>query len=346
MRPRAPRLAILGGIGAMTALLARCSGLSGLPPVPDSVTAKDAGLDALARWDDEARRVGRGLDEAERERFASAAPEDPVDGARFALDRIARGEGTAGLPLLARALEKDPGDLVLGNVYRMEVVRLKRQFLSEARSRGERMPELPGYLRDEPSRSLERIAAARESREIRLQIALAHVDRMVLSPALEIKAPASIDAVHALTAILEEHPHYVPALVGRGLNYLYRPRNLVWPERPPPPHDAASRDLSLAVAVGARVGGASARLRGILLAILGDGYAREGRVDLARSWWALARGTSDAAVVRGIVGARMGWRDVDVPDRLDEHLDERMADMDHPASDLSFLWSARARGPS
>ena len=30
--------------------------------------------------------------------------------------------------------------------------------------------------------------------------------------------------------ILEQEPAYVPALFGRGLNYLHRPARLVWPE--------------------------------------------------------------------------------------------------------------------
>ena len=40
---------------------------------------------------------------------------------------------------------------------------------------------------------------------------------MLLNPALEIRAPASIDSVRELTRILERDPYDVPALVARAL---------------------------------------------------------------------------------------------------------------------------------
>ena len=67
---------------------------------------------------------------------------------------------------------------------------------------------------------------------------------------------------------------------------------------------------------------------------------------LARSWWALARETSGDPDVRDEVNLRMRWFDREAPDRLEEHLEERMEDMDHPVSDLSFFWSEGTRGPS
>jgi hypothetical protein len=168
---------------------------------------------------------------------------------------------------------------------------------------------------------------------------------MVLSPALEVKAPASIDSVHAFTAVLLSDPHYVPALVGRGLNHLNRPRNLVWPEKPAPAADAASADMAMAAAVGAKVGGASSRVKGLLLLLLGDAYAHEGKAGLARSWWTLAQETTGDSGVQAELAIRAQWPEREMPDRLEARLDERMADMDAPLSDLSFFWDDAARGP-
>ncbi len=323
-----------------------CSRLTGLPAVPASVSARDAGLEDLKHYADQARLLDRALSDDEHARFSAAPPGEPLDMARWGQDRIARGDETGGLHELATALERDPSDLVVGNAYRMAVHRLKRRQLAAAKSRGERTPSVPEWLGPEPLATLERIAEAAPSREIRLQVALAYVDRMILNPALEIKAPASIDSVRRFTAILEADAHYVPALVGRGLNYLYRPASLAWPEHPAPPRDAATRDLSLAAAVGAKVGGASPRLKGILLTVLGDACAHDGDVGVARSWWMLARETSDDPAVREGIAVRMGWPDRDVPQRLEAHLEERMADMDDSVGDLSFLWRDGARGPS
>lgn len=339
-------LVALVGVAVLSATLPACTRLTGLPDVPASVTAADAGLDSLPRLADEARRIGRRLDDTERVSFAAAPPQDVVDLVRWASDRIERGDEVEGLRVLAAALAQDPADLVVGNAYRTAVYRLKRKFLAQSKARGERTPELPEHLREEPLATLLRITGRSPGREIKLQVALAHVDRMVLNPALEIRAPASIDSVRILTSILEEAPHYVPALVGRGLNYLFRPRDLVWPEHPAPPRSAARRDLALAAAVGAKVGGAPPRLKGLLLVILGDACAHEGKEGLARSWWALARETSPSPEVRGAIDLRMRWPDRETPDRLEEHLEERMEDVDSPVSDLSFLWSDGAPGPS
>jgi hypothetical protein len=221
----------------------------------------------------------------------------------------------------------------------MAVYRLKRQSLARLKRQGELAPELPAFLAEEPFATLERIASGSDGPQIRLQVALAYVDRMVLNPALEIKAPASIDSTRVLTAILDDHPHYVPALYGRGLNYLFRPRNLVWPEKPEPPRDASSTDLSLAAAAALKVGGAPPRLRALVLLTLGDAYAHQEKMDRARSWWMLAReGGADAATLEEL-RQRMDWSDAEGPDRLEAHLEERMADQEHPLSDLSFLWA-------
>lgn len=322
----------------LCAALAGCARVIGLPPVPESVTARDAGLDGVASWAAQARILA--------EPAGASAPASAVESARAALARIARGEGPEGLRALGDVVVENPADLVLGNTFRMAVYRLHRAFLDAARERGERMPLLPPHLDGEPLRTLERAAAVLPTREIRLQIALAHVDKMVLYPALEIKAPASIDSVHAFTDILATDPHYVPALVGRGLNHLNRPLGLVWPEHPAPPADAASRDFALAVAVGAKVGGASPRLKGLLLLLLGDAYAHEGKAGIARSWWSLAGEATDDLGIREELRRRAGWPETEFPARVEGRLEERMADLDSPVGDLSFLWDDHARGPS
>jgi hypothetical protein len=278
-------------------------------------------------------------------RFAATPPEDAVDRARFSRDRIARGDAHDGVRAFAELVEAAPSDIVLGNAFRMQVYRLKREFLAAGRARGLRSPSFPDYLRAEPMTTLTRAAGTSPTREMRIQIALAHVDQMMLDPAIEVRAPASIDSVRAFTSVLERDPYYVPALVGRGLNHLNRPLKLVWPEHPAPPANAASHDLALAAAVGARIGGASPRVKGLLLLLVGDAYAHEGSPEVARSWWTLAGETSDDRGVRAELRVRASWPETEMPDRLETRLEERMSDTESPVSDLSFFWDDQARGP-
>ena len=316
---RRPRFSPVIAAGVSVALaLSGCSRVTGLPAVPESLTRADAGLD--------------GLDEAAQQ-------------ARVAQDRIVDGDSRSKLSALAELVEAKPSNLALGNAFRMEVYRLKREFLAGARARGERSPAFPDALRAEPLATLTRICAKSPTRQLRVHIALSYVDLMMLDPALEVRAPASIDSVHAFTSVLADHPYDVPALVGRGLNHLNRPRRLIWPEHPAPPADAASRDLALATAVGAKVGGASARVKGLLLLLLGDAYAHEGKAGVARSWWTLAAETTNDRGVQSELALRAGWPESEMPDRLEARLEERMADRDEPVSDLSFLWNDDARGP-
>ena len=318
MMRRLPFVALIAAFLSAASPFSGCSRVTGLPAVPDALSRADAGL--------------HGLDEA-------------AEKARVALDGVKIGDPASRLEAMGRLVEAHPDNLVLGNAFRMEVYRQKRQFLAAARARGERSPALPDVLAAEPFATLTRIAAQSPATEPLVQIGLAHVDQMVLDPALEVRAPASIDSVRTFTSVLADHPHDVPALVGRGLNHLNRPRKLVWPERPAPPADAASRDLALAAAVGAKVGGASARVKGILLLLLGDAYAHEGKAGLARSWWTAAAATTDDRGVKAELALRARWPEAEFPDRLEARLEERMADMDAPVSDLSFLWNDDARGP-
>lgn len=340
-----PRLRSLFATMALSASIAGCSKLTGLPEIPASVTRKDAGLEGIERLSSESRDLARPVEAAERAQFAAAPPTGVVDRARAARDVIEQGDAPSGLARFAEVVESAPADLVIGNAFRIQVYRLKRDTLAAARGRGERSPLFPEFLRGEPLATLKRVNAKGATRELRVQLALAHVDQMVLDPALEVRAPASIDSVHAFTAALDEDPYYVPALVGRGLNHLNRPRHLVWPEHPAPPADAASRDFAAAAAVGAKLGGASRRVKGFLLLLLGDAYAHEGNPGIARSWWTLAGESTDDRAVHDELRVRAGWPETEMPDRLEARLEARMNDMDTPVSDLSFFWDDAARGP-
>ncbi|MBI3364785.1 MAG: hypothetical protein HY033_07750 [Ignavibacteriae bacterium] len=165
---------------------------------------------------------------------------------------------------------------------------------------------------------------------------------MLLFPALEIKAPASVEAVEILSGILKQPDvharYYVPALYARGLNYLYRPFNLVWPERIAAAPDAASNDISLAVAVGQKIGAGSNTLKAELSLSLGDAYAKEGKLNAAHSWWQLANNLAHDDKIRSRVFTRLQWKDEDVASNLEATLQQQMDDIDHPLSDIRFMW--------
>ena len=165
---------------------------------------------------------------------------------------------------------------------------------------------------------------------------------MLLFPALEIKAPASVEAVEVLSDILKDPDpkaaYYVPALYARGLNYLYRPFNLVWPERIAAPPDAASKDLALAVAIGHKIGAGSDALKAELSLSLGDAYAKEGKLNAAHSWWQLANNLAHDDRIRTRVFTRLQWKDEDVSANLEATLQQQMDDIDHPLSDIRFMW--------
>ncbi|MBI4548569.1 MAG: hypothetical protein HY707_11345, partial [Ignavibacteriae bacterium] len=203
--------------------------------------------------------------------------------------------------------------------------------------------QLPEYLNDQPVKFFREFVKQMPRREPKLQLALALVDHMLLFPALEIKAPSSVEAVEILTEILQisqtKDKYYVPALYARGLNYLYRPFNLVWPEKIAAPPDAASKDISLAVAVGQKIGAGSNSLKAELSLTLGDAYAKEGKFSLARSWWQLANNMARDEKFRERVFQRLKWNDDEVRQHLEETLQKQMEDLDHPLSDLRFMWN-------
>ena len=149
-----------------TSALSGCTRVTGLPEVPESLSRSDAGLDGLG---------------------------EAAEKARVALDGVRGGDSVSRLEALGGLVEANPENLVLGNAFRMEVYRQKRQFLAAGRARGERSPDFPDALAAEPLATLTRIAAKNPATELRVQVGLSHVDQMVLDPALEVAAPASID---------------------------------------------------------------------------------------------------------------------------------------------------------
>ena len=331
------RLSIIVGIvllGVLVAVAYFRSGLLNLPDVPGDLNIEDAGLAGLEQLKsiDDMLNSGKGID----------SPNEAVKLAATGMADLENGNEAGGLQKLHEAVKLEPTNMVIGNALRMGMFRLKRKWLAENASRSEIALRLPDYLQDEPAQFFRELDQLHPAREVRLQLALALVDHMLLFPALEIKAPASVEAVEILTKVLNgsnnKDAYYVPALYGRGLNYLYRPFNLVWPERIASAPDAASKDIALAVAVGQKSGAGSGALKGELSLALGDAYAKEGKLNLARSWWQIANNLAHDDKFRERVFLRLKWEDDDVRSNLEETLQRQMEDLDHPLSDLRFMW--------
>lgn len=316
-------------VAAIAVVAVRRGGLLDLPKVPEGVTAESAGIAHL----DQLKQRAADLDAA-RAGDSDAALVAASTGLRAVRD----GDIGPGLDSLRHALRLAPDDLVLGNAYRMTVLRLRRAALNDATARATFAGRLPPAIDREPIAFFEVLRREHPSREVTLQLALAWVDELMLFPALEIKAPASVESVTLLSGILEQQPSYVPALFGRGLNYLHRPSRLVWPESKKMAPDAASRDLAMCVAIGRKIGGGSPRLAGTLALTLGDAYAREGRYENARSWWQIAHNTAGDPELGTAARRRFTWDDREVQDRLEQELETRMSDLDHPLSDLAIIW--------
>lgn len=297
MRSRAPWLAAAAAAVAILAWAGyRRSGLLDLPPVPAGLTAAEAGVAGLA---------------------AASGP-------------------AAGDPeTLARRFARRPDDLLLGNDLRMAWLRRKRDYLESAAVRGERVVRLPPALDSQPAALVRHLLARQPSRELTLQLALAHLDGMLLAPALEVQAAASMEAKALLDGLLAEHPYYLPALYARGTIFLYRPLGL----RRSPVYDlaadAASRDLALCVAIGRRVGPADPQVAAELALSLGDAYAKEGRLARARSWWQIAAALGERVDRR--VAVRLAWRDAQLPAVLEAELERGLRDLARPMSDMRRL---------
>jgi len=319
-------------------------GLLDLPSVPRSLTLGDAGLSDLssqARLDDYLRAATTQSTTA-NDATSLGLSDKTVSAAsavRDGMRAVQRGDVLDGLERMREGIRLDPTNLVLTNAYRMVVFGLQREWLRAERERGSIMPQFPPHLDGEPIRFFEELDRKQSTRETKLNLALAWVDRMLLFPALEIKAPSSVEAVKLLTEIIDDgNPGYVPALFARGLNHLHRPARLVWPEADKTPPDAAARDIGLCVAIGRKFGVGSNRLQAALAMALGDAYVKAGRYDVARSWWQIAQNMSRDAAIQESIRRRYGWSDGEILDRLEEELDRARAELDDPMTDLALMW--------
>jgi len=245
----------------------------------------------------------------------------------------------AALEDIRRGIRLDPNNLVLANVYRRIIFRERRDFLQSARRQGTLTPKFPPELDRQPIAFLEELDRRHNTRETKVHLALAWVDEMLLFPALEIKAPSSVESVDLFTAVIENgNPGYIPALIGRGLNYLHRPSRLVWPESSKTKRDAAVQDIGRAMAIGRRFGVGSPRLQATLAMILGDSYVIAGRLNVARSWWQITQNLCRDEDLQSAIRRRYAWGDEEILDRLEEELDRSRSELDHPMTDLSWVW--------
>jgi hypothetical protein len=308
-------------------------GMLDLPPVPNGLTLEKSGLGGLPEM--------KVLNAALYAEASGTAPlPEPAARVRTGIAKVRGGDVAGGLEEMRQGLRLDPKNYVLANAYRMIVFGLRRDFLAAARRESQATPKFPLELERQPIVFFEELDHAHGSRETKMHLALAWVDEMLLFPALEIKAPSSVQAVNILTEVIQkDNAAYVPALFARGLNHLHRPARLVWPEAAKNPPDAAARDLGLCVAIGRRLGVGSPRLHALLALDLGDAYVKAGRLNVARSWWQIAENLCREEEVQGAVHRRFGWQNEELLDRLEEELDRGRAEIEHPMTDLAMMWN-------
>jgi hypothetical protein len=259
-----------------------------------------------------------------------------------AANDVRMGKVAAGLDEMRTVIRSQPNHLVFANVYRATIFGLQREFLHESRKHGDATPAFPSHLDKQPIAFFEELARTHPSRETKLHLAFAWVDHMLLFPALEIKAPSSVQAVDLLTGIIEcGDAAYVPALFARGMNHLHRPARLVWPESAKTAKDAAVQDIGRCIAIGRKLGAGSHRLRLRLAMTLGDAYVKAGRNDSARSWWQVAQNMAGANDIdlQSAIRRRFGWRDEEIVDRLEEELDRARSELESPMTDLAMMWN-------
>jgi len=319
-------------------------GLLDLPSVPSDLTLQESGLaelEAMKATDDFLRTSV--AQSAPGESPGAKLPVAPSPAAQLVRDgmvTISKGDAAAGLEQMRKGLRLEPANLVLANAYRLECFRLRRQFLLSAAGQSNIAPTFPPYLDKEPIAFFEALAGEHPSRETKLHLALAWVDLMLLFPALEIKAPASVEAVNILSSVLDgADPNFVPALFARGMNHLHRPARLVWPEADKYSPDSAGRDLARCIAVGRKFGAGSKLVQARLAIALGDAYVKAGRLGNARSWWQIAQNLSGDGSVQQAVRRRYAWRDEEALDRLEEELDRARSQLDQPMTDLAMMWN-------
>jgi hypothetical protein len=318
-------------------------GMLDLPSVPSSLSLEDTGLADLERYrqlDGLLRSTDTSLSEEALQSLAlDADTRQAVILVRAGLQLVRRGQEIEGLESLRQGVRRAPQNLVLGNAYRMTVFQLQRESLHQASAAARLAPAFPQHLQGQPIRFLEALVEQTGVKEVRLQLALAWVDQMLLFPALEIKAPSSVESVQLLSRIIDESPGYVPALFARGLNHLHRPARLVWPESEKTPPDAAARDIGQCIAIGRQFDVGTPRLRAILALSLGDAYVKAGRYGVARSWWQIAQNLCHDDDIQSMVRRRYSWGDEEVLDRLEEDLDRARSHIEDPMTDLAFVWS-------
>jgi hypothetical protein len=314
-------------------------GMLDLPSIPLGTTLQSAGLADLQQM-------------KQLNTFIWSAPQSGPDSnsvggfseaAKLAQGGIAacqRGEVRSGLEKLRQAIQLDANNLVLANAYRMIVFRLRREALASARRQSEAAPRFPPELERQPIAFFEALDHEYPTRETKLHLALAWVDEMLLFPALEIKAPASVQSVDLLTEVIQKgSPAYVPALYARGLNHLHRPARLVWPESAKTPRDAAAQDIGRCVAIGRRLGAGSSHLQSTLALSLGDAYVKAGRLSVARSWWQIAQNLCRDEDIQNAIRRRYTWQNEEILDRLEDELDRGRGELEHPMTDLALMWN-------
>lgn len=339
-RPRRVAWIVALALIAGTALVAWLRvGMLDLPAVPAGLTLQSAGLADLQQMRELNARIWS------EPQSGSTSPNAGVltQAAKLIQNGIAayrRGDTSAALDQMRRGIRLDPNNLVLANAYRMVGFRLRRDFLAASRRALVVAPKFPPELDRQPIAFFEELDRQHPSRETKLDLALAWVDEMLLFPALEIKAPASVQAVDLLTQVIDNgNPGYVPALFARGLNHLHRPARLVWPESARTPKDAAAQDIGRCVAIGRRLGVGSPRLQATLALCLGDAYVKAGRLNVARSWWQIAQNLCRDEDLQSAIHRRYAWQNEEILDRLEDELDRGRGELDHPMTDLALMWN-------
>ncbi len=312
-------------------------GVLDLPSVSSGLTRSAAGLAGLEEM--------KKLDTAIWSVMASnTAPVSYLSEAAILVQRgIAEsqnGNTVTGLENMRQGIRQEPKNLVLANAYRMVVFKLRRDFLAASRRESIATPEFSPELNRQPIAFFEDLDRQHHTRETKLNLALAWVDEMLLFPALEIKAPCSVQSVDLLTEVIgKEHPDYVPALFARGLNHLHRPARLVWPESKRTSKEAAVRDLGKCVAIGRHFDAGSARLQATLALCVGDGYVKAGRLSVAHSWWQIAQNLCREPDLQTAIRRRFAWQNEEVLDRLEEELDRSRSELARPMTDMALMWN-------
>ena len=311
------------------------AGLLDLPAVPANLTLEAAGLSGL----DQMKQLNDLIWSAPQ----SISPPALTPAAALVQRGIAayrRGETKDALDQMRQGIQLEPNNLVLANAYRMVVFALRRDFLAAARREMIATPKFPPELDRQPIVFFEALDHRHPSRETKLDLAMSWVDEMLLFPALEVKAPSSVQAVDLLTQVIDHgNPGYVPALFARGLNHLHRPARLVWPESAKTPRDAAAQDIGKCMAIGRQFHTGSARLQATLAMSLGDAHVKAGRLGVAHSWWQIAQNLCHDNDLQAAIHRRFGWQNEEILDRLEDELDRSRSELEHSMTDLALMWN-------